>query len=254
MSILTFFKNIIFGKKKNGPYSAYHSNGKVSFIGVYKDGKKCGTQKFFHRNGNLQSEVNFINDKKEGVEKKYFLNGDLKSEVNFVNGKKEGKEIIIWRPNTYKEEFKVNFLQDPTRNTNVIGGKLENPFSEDDPAEPEKRWEYNYVNGKKEGLQKKYYHKTNQLYSEEQLVNGKKEGVSRLFHKNGQLSSECHYENGMAMGWYKSFYESGKLWMEVKCEGHEYPWNGMQGLCKIYNEDGTIKEEKMYKDGKEIKT
>ena len=57
------------------------------------------------------------------------------------------------RPNTYKEEFKVNFLQDPTRNTNVIGGKLD-PFSEDDPAEPEKRWEYNYVNGKKKAYKK----------------------------------------------------------------------------------------------------
>ena len=76
--------------------------------------------------------------------------------------------------------------------------------------------------------------------------------MSRFFYENGQLCSECTYENGMAMGWYKTFYESGQLHMEVKCEGHEYAWRGMQGLCKTYNEDGTLKEEKTYKDGEEI--
>ena len=86
------------------------------------------------------------------------------------------------------------------------------------------------------------------------MVNGKKEGAEKFYYENGQLSSECTYENGMAMGWYKRFYESGQLWVEVKCEGHKDVWEGMQGLCKTYNEDGTLKEEIMYKDGKEIKT
>ena len=31
----------------------------------------------------------------------------------------------------------MNFLQDPATNTNILGGKLENPFSGNDPEEPE---------------------------------------------------------------------------------------------------------------------
>ena len=51
------------------------------------------------------------------------------------------------------------------------------------------------VNGKAEGLLR-VWHENGQLWMEGNYVNGKKNGLHREWHENGRLLSEKNYVNG----------------------------------------------------------
>lgn len=233
MSIITFIKNKIFGEKKNGLYKSNDALGRLHVIS-YVNGIKEGAYKIYHVNGKLFKETYHINDKKEGIEKSYYMNGDFCSQVTYVDGEKEGKELEIRIPNYLK-------------NMGIDG------FSDyNDSKETVTRNEFNYVNGVREGVQKTFFHNSNQLKHEYTLVNGKNEGLDKRYYENGNLSSEEFYVQGLVEGLVRSFHENGKLKYEGECSGHKYHWQGQQGLWKFYSEDGSLEYEKFYKDGKEI--
>tara|TARA_R110001606_G_scaffold26570_3_gene85855 strand:+ start:64 stop:825 length:762 start_codon:yes stop_codon:yes gene_type:complete len=70
-----------------------------------------------------------------------------------------------------------------------------------------------YVDGKKEGVQKLWYD-DGQLYSEKNYKDGKKEGIQKVWFENGQLWSEKNYKDGKAEGIQKVWYENGQLGSE----------------------------------------
>ncbi len=77
-------------KVKNGEVVSHHSNGNVSSIINYKDGKKHGLAKSFYQDGKPMREVTYSEGIKDGVARTYYDNGKLKLETQYVKNKKEG--------------------------------------------------------------------------------------------------------------------------------------------------------------------
>ena len=65
-----------------------------------------------------------------------------------------------------------------------------------------------YVNGKKNGLQKSFY-ENKQLQMSTEYKNGLKHGMDSRYHPNGNLKIQRIYENGNQIGETKSWDENG---------------------------------------------
>ena len=101
-----------------------------------------------------------------------------------------------------------------------------------------------YVNGKKHGIEKKYY-ESGQLLWEIPFVNGKRHGIWKGYYESGQLLWETPYINGEAHGIGKGYYESGQLRAEIPFV------NGKRhGIEKGYYKSGQLRWEIPYVNGK----
>ena len=85
--------------------------------------------------------------------------------------------------------------------------------------------------GKKHGIERHYFEDNGQLSFEIEYVNGKKNGIERIYHHNGELSSHCRYKDGQRHATMKCYNEAGELWRTV-----------------IY-QNGRMGKEIFYKDG-----
>ncbi len=70
--------------------------------------------------------------------------------------------------------------------------------------------EKNIVNGKKEGLSKVYY-KDGALKSKIEYKNNKRHGEALVYHKNGNVKSEFWYIDGRLNGQALTFYKDGDI-------------------------------------------
>ena len=105
--------------------------------------------------------------------------------------------------------------------------------------------EYNYKNGKLDGVAKGWF-KNGQLeyeytYKDSLLIK------NRSWYKNGQLEKEDNYINGIERVWHKN----GQLEYESNYTGNYIPVDGPK---KYWNENGQLEREDIYKDGLSIKT
>ena len=79
----TFFKN-------DGYSYAYHPNGQLKMMGIFKDGKENGLRYTYYSNGNRQCVCNYLNNKRAGQSAIYWDNGQLFS-------KEEYREGLLWQ-------------------------------------------------------------------------------------------------------------------------------------------------------------
>ncbi len=76
--------------------------------------------------------------------------------------------------------------------------------------------------------------------------NGKKDGIQTRWYRNGQKQTEINYKNGELDGLYVSWYENGRRRYE------EYYRNGKldDGACHSWYKNGQKREERYWKNGK----
>lgn len=130
--------------------------------------------------------------------------------------------------------------------------------------------EGNYIDKKKEGLWKYYSAKTEGYkVSEENFLSDKRHGLSRKFYSTGEIAETLNYINGIKEGEWLQFYVDGKVCLKAtyvndRLEGTflfchpngspqavgKYTADLRHGWWKIYNEDGTLKKQIEYKNGK----
>ncbi len=72
----------------------------------------------------------------------------------------------------------------------------------------QKMTEYNYVNGKREGLYQSWY-RDGQKMCECNYVNGIMEGLYQKWYENGQKMCECNFVNGKEEGFFQYWYKNG---------------------------------------------
>ena len=73
--------------------------------------------------------------------------------------------------------------------------------------------EENYVNGKKQGSYKNFY-RTGELLREDVYYNDKMNGISKMYHRNGIIEKESFYSNGKKEGTFKTFDNLGNILQE----------------------------------------
>jgi len=81
----------------------------------------------------------------------------------------------------------------------------------------------------------KRLHADGELRSEWTTINGKKEGVARIWHKNGRLFSEATFRDGLTQGVIREWNEAGCLTLEAHVVDGQY-----HGSYQAFFDDGAV--------------
>jgi len=94
-------------------------------------------------------------------------------------------------------------------------------------------------------LKQEYYFDGKTLKREEYLVNGRRDGLTRIYHRNGKVKVEAHFKDGALDGLARRFYKDGSLHTEW------YFRNGIpHGESKLYLPNGNLLHVRHYTNGK----
>ena len=94
----------------------------------------------------------------------------------------------------------------------------------------------------------KYYHEDlPTIMTLEPYVNGKLNGVRKVFYKNEEITEETTYKDGTKNGAYKSFAENGIVLEESVYKNGQY-----EGLVIFRNVENQIAAKGLFKNGKKV--
>jgi antitoxin component YwqK of YwqJK toxin-antitoxin module len=103
------------------------------------------------------------------------------------------------------------------------------------------------VNKQFEGEWKYYHENSPAIMSLEYYVNGKLNGVRKVFYKSGILAEETTYKNGVKEGLYKSYTENGIVLEESNFKNGIY-----EGQAIFKTADNKLAAQGIFKNGKKI--
>jgi antitoxin component YwqK of YwqJK toxin-antitoxin module len=88
------------------------------------------------------------------------------------------------------------------------------------------------------------YYDDGALFGEWNYENGKLEGISRVYYKSGELRLKWNYKDNKREGITEEYYQSGKLASDLN-----YKNDKLEGITKIYYESSVVKALSNYRDG-----
>lgn len=103
------------------------------------------------------------------------------------------------------------------------------------------------INKQFEGEWKYYHENSPQIMTLEYYVNGKLNGIRRVFYKSGKVAEETSYKNGYKEGSYKKYAENGMLLEESNFKNNEY-----EGTAVYRDATNQIIAQGIYKKGKKF--
>lgn len=90
----------------------------------------------------------------------------------------------------------------------------------------------------------KEWFENGQISIEENVFNGKKDGLFRSWHQNGQLHQELNYSKGEEDGLFRSWYPNGQL--SIYCN---YSNGKLNGISRSWHSNGELSHEVIYING-----
>jgi len=201
--------------------------GYATMVVGFKNGKPDGFKRSWNTSGDLIEEIPLKNGLVNGVYKTYRY-GKIKSEQSYIDSVLDGIQKEYENGKLMREYI----LKDGRKNG------LEKKYYKNG----ELRWEVNYKDGKKDGLSK-YYYQNGQLEYDTNYIDGEAQGISKDYYETGELEIETIYKDG-DWGERKFYYKNGNL-KEIR-----FYENGKEnGISKFYDESGNLKSEEEYVDG-----
>lgn len=206
ITLLFIVPTTIFAQKINqknkqglriGVWKKYHKNGKLRYIGQFKNGKEIGTFKFYDNHYDTpQITKEYIPNSDVAIVKFYNSSGKLKTQGKMIGKKRDGKWTYFY-PNgrLFSKEFYKNGKLEGTMQNFYPNGKLTNTVQ--------------YKNGKKEGLTKTYTD-DGILIEEVMYTNGILNGLAKYYDLKGLLKEKGLYKNGKKEGKWE-FYIDGEI-------------------------------------------
>ena len=92
----------------------------------------------------------------------------------------------------------------------------------------------------------KYYHENSpEIMTLENYVNGKLEGIRKVYYPSGKIAEEVYYKNGKIDGFYKKYAENGVL-----LEESNYKKGQFEGLAIFRNSDNVVTAQGNFVNGK----
>lgn len=199
---------------KDGDLIDYYPDGSKKSVTPVTKGKGNGKLiDYYYGNEKIQKEKGMKNGIEDGFERQYDEKGNLVSELFFKDGYQDGKYFTTMNRGS-NDEYVI-------RGT-YANGKMTGDYTE------------TFANG---NIKQKGKYK-----------DGKKDGVWETFKKNGSRSKPTEEYKDGDMIKKTSYYTTGSIEMI-----REYRNGRKHGIEKAYNLDGTLKFEKVYEDGEEIK-
>ncbi|MBC7440093.1 MAG: hypothetical protein H7250_08940 [Flavobacterium sp.] len=233
--------------KIDGVYKVFLNDGKLLFETNYKSGKRNGYRKFYTLSENRIIEGNFINGQitgkikviepennryllypnnlKNGIIEYYDISSNLYCEVPFIEGNIIQGEVIDYYYQSKNKRLVRNHKM------GKLDGKTEY-FDEKGNS----KCILNYKDGMPIGEHKEFY-LTGRIYKEIFYdENGIKIGTWKTYDESGKLSGELHYVNGKING-IEKIYINGIL-----RSTREYVDDNLNGSWKHWNSETKIIE------------
>lgn len=242
----------------------FHKNQEVAQVVFIKKRKKIA-QQIYYKNRLIKQQGNIPN----GIVREYDTKGILKAQYLYRNGKREGKAIRFDAQSYSVAYYHQDQLNGSFRIFNGNGVLLvekkyekniqKGPIKLYDPQN--KSWsEIAYENGQL-GSWIQYYSKNKNLLQITNLKDTKLEGLVLNYDEIGILKTLLTFKSDQMEGLIKEFASDQSLLAQYFCRNNQL--NGpatrydkgdliaeeffeegvLDGLCKYYRKDGTLKEE-----------
>ena len=235
--------------RKQGQWSKFWPNGKMRYMGQFKDDKALGEFKHydedghlvsiqrhagdgkvsraqhFHPNGKVMATGKYLAQLKDSTWNYFDTEGRLRKVERYSNGQLHGAqeayydngqmaELDNYQKGILHGEHKSWFDNGKLKSTSVIV-----------QGEPEGKMTFYYVSGKKE--------------IEGQMVNGDRDGAWFYYNADGSVQLQMLYSRGEVVkerkenGVFKEYYDDGQLMSEVK-----YKASKLEGPFVEYYDNG----------------
>jgi len=212
-------------------------NGETTNNSKNNSGNETKVNKTKTNQDNKPRSENTSSSIKDGPYETKFDNGTVREKGAYLAGKKTG---------TWTEfEENGNMKQEASYKDGELNGKFTSY------VDSKKRYDWNYVNGKREGEQRNYSDKG--LYNLKEIIilkNDQKEGVCKYYDENGNLKSEETYKAGQKDGLSTRYRDNSK----IKAEDQMYVNGKKEGAYTHYDKLGKMEEKGQYanneKDGR----
>jgi antitoxin component YwqK of YwqJK toxin-antitoxin module len=123
----------------------------------------------------------YLNNQRHGTWTEYQTNGIIKSITSYYKGKKEGLCVEMNNGQMTKRFYYHNGLRHGDYKEFISTSLKE---------------ERNYVNGKIEGVVRIFYDYNSKLMEEGNYKNGLRDGISKWYDQDGKLAIQYEYKNG----------------------------------------------------------
>ncbi len=242
-----FLDHRLHGDGKNPALVAYYEDGNVAEVGDFREDSPVGVHVRYHRNGKEEYRVHFKEGKKDGKEQFFSEEGKRLGEGLWDLGIAKGKHYRHFASGkvAYLAEFDRNGnLKEPIveydekgtllKKFSLKDAKLDGSYSEwYENGSP--RFEYNYVLGRLEGIQKEYY-SSGQIKAISGFKDEKRDGLHEEWHENGILSRRVSFANGLKDGQLGEWYANGTPKMDAYFQ-KDIP----EGVQTEWHENGQLK-------------
>ncbi|PIF05262.1 MAG: hypothetical protein CSA36_07625 [Draconibacterium sp.] len=169
------------------------------------------------------------NGLRQGLWKKQQPNGRLLYEGHF----KDGKPVGEWK--RYHPGGQIKAIINYQSDSDTANVQL---FDENG----RKAAEGTFLNKKKTGFWR--YYSGTRIISDEQYLNGEKNGTAHTYYNSGEILEATDWKNGKKEGNYRIYYKNGKPFMKYKNQD-----NKRNGLFLTYYPNGKTELEAAYKNG-----
>lgn len=250
-----------------GEWLTFYPDGSLSSKGSYKKGIRTGHWQFWYPGNKQFQEADYLNQDEFKIMNAWDFNGkqtlsngsgtlyhyDVEGKVLEVSQVKDGKQTGTWTtfyPNGNKSEegeFKGN-LQYITTTWNPHGKQVitngSGTYASYYDLEQVNMFETGTLRGGlREGLWTRFYDTGTDTLQTVVYINGKMNGLLKLYFQNGLTYSEGEMKDDKREGEWKWYTEDGSLESSVtfvngKKEGTQYFWDT----------EGNVMKEEIYKD------
>lgn len=237
----------------SGYWKSYYETGNLFSEGNRKNGLLDGPWRFYNQNKKLKEDINFVADKKEGYSRLYYSSGEVKvktaysdnlkngvAEYYFKSGNLERKlpfsnSLKNGRSYTYNEEDGRIIILEEYMNDTLLEQLIINRYDQND--QKANKWIEFHPNEKKK-LVGNY-------------VDGKKEGIFKLYDEDENLIAVYNYRNGEKSSTDKSlaFFSIEKSYYnnkQIKTSVSKSKFGLRQGYTYHYDSLGGLKEALFY--------
>lgn len=218
--------------KKDGCWTSYAADGKLTKIENFKLGLRDGITIEIDQRGYLVSESYYVNNLLEGTAKKFFYGTNLASSIDYLHGKINGKKKIYYENSAGKLTEESEYKDDVKNGASTFYSINGDPVAE-----------YTYVNNMLQGVQKTYF-AGKKIMSEQEFNQNVENGFSKEYYENGKLKSEGFYVKGVLSGVWKSYNEEGIL-----LEEGSYINGEKEGKWMEYDAAGKVTKTTKYMKG-----
>jgi antitoxin component YwqK of YwqJK toxin-antitoxin module len=210
--------------RKTGKWRKVYANGKVRYIGQFKEDIPVGTFKYYDTNGFLVTEIKHSGDGHSASCTMYFPKHQQIRATGFYYDQKKDSTWTYYSERTKK----VKLIE-------------------------------NYKRGDKHGVWMVYYD-NGLLFSEAHYQLGKEHGIWKEYFEDGKIRMETSYKNGLLDGPYLLYNIQGKVikkgdFVQGKRHGKWIYKDSNGNLEKIeFNRMGYVYKEEIYKNGMLVDT